>query len=205
MPMSTSVLLTSRWIFGKFICQCEGFLAIVMAAASTQTLAVTAINRYFGIVKCLLYRAYFTKKRTTILILGVWTLSFIAPLPYLFAGFEFVFHPGKLFCYVPLRASWYLVFIVAIYVTLPSCVILFCYTRVFYTIRQRNKLFQKTRERGSAISTDDIRVTKVLFVIVLFYFLCWSPVLVIDLVDTISGNMATPREGYISYTFQQLR
>ena len=37
--------------------------------------------------------------------------------------------------------------------------------------------------------------------IVVFFSLCWTPVLLIDIVDTILGRWTFPREAYVAYTF----
>jgi melatonin receptor type 1A len=201
MPLSLSVLVTSSWMFGDVVCQFEGYVAIIMAAASTQTLAAMAVNRYVGIVKCLLYRSYFTTKRTICLLVGLWVSSIFAPFVYLIAGDRFMFHPGKLFCYVNLKAAWFTAFLVVIYVGIPSTIILVCYAKVFQTISARNKHYRKNQKGGDMVTVEEIRITRTLFVIVLFYMVCWTPVLIIDLVDTFLGRWAAPRTLYLAYTF----
>ena len=37
--------------------------------------------------------------------------------------------------------------------------------------------------------------------IVVFFSLCWTPVLLIDIVDTILGRWTFPREAYVAYNF----
>ena len=43
-------------------------------------------------------------------------------------------------------------------------------------------------------------MARTLFVIVVFFTLCWAPVMVIDLVDVIRGSWTFPREAYIAYS-----
>ncbi|XP_031564433.1 melatonin receptor type 1B-B-like [Actinia tenebrosa] len=200
MPLSFSVLVKSSWLYGDVMCQFEGYVAIILAAASTQTLAAMAVNRYFGIVKCLLYRSYFTTKRTIGLILVIWISSVVPPFIYLVAGDIFIFHPGKLFCYLELSAGWFTAFLVGVYVGIPSAAIIFCYTKVFQTINARNKRYKKD-SNGDTVSVEEIKITRTLFVIVVFYMICWTPVLIVDLVDLFFGRYASPREIYLAYTF----
>jgi melatonin receptor type 1A len=68
MHLSLVVLITSKWSFGYNICQYQGFISIVLAAASTQALAWTAINRYFRVVKSTYYNRYFSVKKIKLII-----------------------------------------------------------------------------------------------------------------------------------------
>ena len=53
----------------------------------------------------------------------------------------------------------------------------------------------------NTVNIKKIKVARTLFVIVVFFSLCWAPVLLIDIVDTILGRWTFPREAYVAYTF----
>ena len=70
-----AVVLTSRWPYSQLTCQFQGYLAITLAIASMQTLALMALNRYFWIVNPKRYRRYFSKKKTILIICASWLYS----------------------------------------------------------------------------------------------------------------------------------
>ena len=109
-PLGFSTLAISQWPFNDATCQYQGYIAITLAMASTQTLALMAVNRYFRIVRPLKYRRYFTKKKTIIMVLSAWFFSLCAPLPHMLSGHKMVFHPSKFFCYFQIDGGPFLAF-----------------------------------------------------------------------------------------------
>ena len=200
-PIALTTLATSEWPFNDTTCQYQGYVAVTLAVASTQTLALMAVNRYFRIVSPAKYRRYFTKKRTTIMILVLWFYCMWAPLPYILSGYKMVFHPSKFFCYLQIDSGPFTAFLVTVYVGLPTCVIFFCYLRIFQTVRSHNTNFQTTDVANNTVNVEEIKIARTLFVIVVFFNLCWTPVLLIDIVDTIRGTWMLPREAYMAYSF----
>ena len=200
-PIALTTLVKSRWPFDDTTCQYQGYVAVTLAVASTQTLALMAVNRYFRIVSPAKYRRYFTKKKTLIMILVSWFYCMWAPLPYLLKGYRMVFHPSKFFCYLQIDSGPFTAFLVTVYVGLPTCVIFYCYLRIFQTVRSHNNNFQATDGSRNTVNVEEIKITRTLFVIVVFFNLCWTPVLLIDIVDTIRGSWSLPREAYVAYSF----
>lgn len=58
----------------------------------------------------------------------------------------------------------------------------------------------KTQNNNTRISTEKIKLTRTLFVTVLGYLICWTPILVIDFVDMGMGGWFQSRGIYVSYT-----
>ena len=69
-----------KWPFGFNFCQFHGFLLYIWAVGSTGILALTAVNRYFCIVKPQYYPALFTRKKTVFSIFFVWLFILISCL-----------------------------------------------------------------------------------------------------------------------------
>ena len=200
-PIGFTTLVQSKWPFNDTTCQYQGCVAITLAAVSMQTLALMAVNRYFRIVSPAKYRRYFTKKRTTIMILMSWFYSMWAPLPYILCGHKMVFHPSKFFCYLQIDSGPFTAFMVTAYIGIPTCVIFHCYLRIFQTVRAHNNDFQSTNTENNTVNVEEINIARTLFVIVMFFNLCWTPVLLIDVVDTIYGRWIFPREVYMAWSF----
>ena len=195
------VLATSRWPFSDTTCQYQGYMAITLAVASMHTLALLALNRYFKIVSPKKYRRYFSKKKTTILIVLSWLYSFCAPLPYVISGNKMVFHPSKFFCYLQIDSREFTTLLAIVYVGFPTCIIFYCYLRIFKTVRNHNNDFQNSSVGRNTVNVEEIKVARTLFVIVVFFNLCWAPVFILDVADTIRGNWSFPREAYVAYSF----
>ena len=216
-PFSVASLITGKWPFNNFICQLQGFWILLMCAVSLQTLAVTAVNRYFRVVRSRAsYQRIFSLKKTKITIAVLWVMALFAPLPYVVAGHEFFFHTGKVFCAHNAESLYegYGAYLVLVYVAIPLIIIITCYTRVFIAVRKHNLNFRfRIRQRstnntrnntsldGSGIlSVEEVNVTYILLVVVISFLTCWTPVLIIDMIDFINGDWKLKRQVYVSYT-----
>lgn len=207
-PYSTASTVAGRWVFGHFFCQGQGFFVLLLCAVSLQTLALTAINRYFRTTRSnAVYSKYFTVKSTKITIAVLWGTAFLAPLPYVVMGQEFIFHPGKVFCThnFDTLVVGYGAFLVLAYVTIPFIIIIYCYAKVFICVRRHNSSFRvhATTDNESTslrLSVEEINITWTLMAVVFGFFVCWIPVVVIDLIDFINGDWKLPRQTYLSYS-----
>ena len=166
-PSALPVLVTSSDPFNDTFCQFQGYIAITLAVASIHTLVLMAVNRYYRIVQPAKYRRYFTKKKTTIMILVSWLSSLSAPLPYFLSGQKMVFHPFKLFCVPKIIA------VVGISGTVClgiSCaIILYCYFRIFKTVRHHNNNFRLPGNPVNTINVEEVKVARTLFITVVFF------------------------------------
>ena len=216
-PFSVASLITGKWPFNNFICQLQGFWILLMCAVSLQTLAVTAVNRYFRVVRSRAsYQRIFSLKKTKITIAILWIMALFAPLPYVVAGHEFFFHTGKVFCAHNAESLYegYGAYLVLVYVAIPLIIIITCYTRVFIAVRKHNLNFRfRIRQRSTnntrnntsldssgILSVEEVNVTYILLVVVISFLTCWTPVLIIDMIDFINGDWKLKRQVYVSYT-----
>ena len=210
-PFSVASLIVGEWPFNNFVCQLQGFWILLMCAVSLQTLAVTAVNRYFRVVRSrALYQKFFNMKTTKITIVFLWIMAFFAPLPYVAAGHEFFFHTGKVFCAHNAESLYegYGAYLVLVYVLIPLVIVVTCYVRVFIAVRKHNLNFrprlrsrtQSNLSTDSRLSVDEVNVTYVLLVVVIGFLTCWTPVMVIDMIDFINADWKLKRQVYVSYT-----
>ena len=210
-PFSVASLMTGKWPFNNFTCQLQGFWILLMCAVSLQTLAVTAVNRYFRIVRSRAqYQKLFNMKTTKITIAVLWIMAFFAPLPYVVAGHEFFFHTGKVFCAHNAESLYdgYGAYLVLVYVAIPLVIIITCYSKVFIVVRKHNVNFRsriRSRTQSCAspdgsLSVEEVNITYILLVVVIGFLTCWTPVLVIDLIDFINADWKLKRQVYVSYT-----
>jgi len=207
-PFSVASLIVGKWPLNNFVCQLQGFWILLMCAVSLQTLALTAVNRYFRIVRSrTLYQKLFNMKTTKVTIVILWIVAFFAPLPYVAARHEFFFHTGKVFCAHDAESlsHGYGAYLVLVYVAIPLIIIITCYTRVFIAVRKHNLKFQVRRNQHDRptegrLSVDEVNVTYVLLVVVIGFLTCWTPVMVIDMIDFINADWKLKRQVYVSYS-----
>lgn len=210
-PFTVASLIVGTWPFNNVVCQLQGFFILLMCAISLQTLAVTAVNRYFRVVRSReLYLKIFNFKTTKTTVAFVWIMALFAPLPYVVSGHEFFFHPAKVFCAHNSESLYkgYGAYLVLVFVAIPLIIIITCYTRVFIAVRNHNLNFQsRIRLRSQAkpsidgrLSVDEVNITYTLLVVVCGFLACWTPVVVIDMIDFINADWKLKRQVYVSYT-----
>jgi len=112
-----------------------------------------------------------------------------------------VFHPSKFFCYLQIDSGAFTAFLVTVNGGLPICITFFCYFKIIKTVRSHSSNLKNTRNGTSAVNVEEIKVARTVFVIVLFFSFCWTPVLLIDLVDIIYGSWTFPLGAYVAYSF----
>ena len=200
-PFGIPVLVTSHWLFNDTACQFQGYVSIMLVVASIHTLVLMAVNRYYRIVKPAKYQRYFTKKKTLIMILVSWFSSFCAPLPHVLSGRKIVFHPAKFFCYYGIEKRTYMLFGNPLYIGVPTCVIIYCYLRIFSTVRNHNRNVHLPGNPISSVNVEEVKVASTIFVVVVFFNLCWIPVLTVNVLDNVFQRWIFPTEVYILYTF----
>ena len=209
MPLSEGSLLAGEWIFGDLLCHIQGFLTHFLAFLSLEMMAVTAVNRYFRVIKPDLYRKIFTPGYTTLIILSASLLSvgILASITFAQHGNLFVFHPGKAICVNLYRSlistQIYTIFSSVTFVFLPAIVIIWCYSKVFRAIRRHFRRWAARKLSSASINSinpAEIVVTRTVFAIVIAFFICWIPCIVIDLVD-ITRDEWFDRRVYLAYTY----
>lgn len=201
--------IEGRWPFNASACQFQGFATAMMATASIYTMTLISVNRYFFMFKLNLHRTYFTTKNVCISIISAWFLACNFPLSYVVQGNTFYFHPGKAICIFDVNKLKILhaAVTVLLNVLCPYMIISFCYFKIYLKLKRHNaQLRQKgwssvPRNASRRISVKEIRITKILFAIILAFTVCWFPFFIIDVLGLIYGPFFAPRQVYVFYSF----
>jgi len=198
------VLVTGKWRFGDASCQFVGFMTAMLATGSIYAMALIALNRYFLMVKSNLHRKYFTKRNVYVSIAASWLLAANFPLSYVIQGNTFEFHPGKMFCIFNVdKINLIQAFLTGFFnIQLPYIIISICYYKIYRKVQQHNAQLRQLETgvaSGNRISTRDIRITKILFAMVIAYTVSWTPFYVIDLIGVFCGQYFAPRLVYVIY------
>ena len=204
-PQSFAALVAGRWTSGFIACQLQGFVVIATVTASLQTMSLMSIDRYFRVVRPMKHRSFFTMPRPRVMAASVWILSLMYPVPYVASGRKYIFHPGKFFCFHEAESTFE-ADVIYICICISLAVLSFCYLNVFRYLRLNAKRVKNMRgaiattgERTRHISSEEIRLTRTLFVTVLGYLICWTPVVIIDFVEMGVGDWSLPRGVYFFY------
>ena len=75
MPISIVQAAVGRDAIGYQIGQVAGFAGFSFVFGSLQTTSLIAVNRFFCVVKPMLYRKYFKPKPATLMIISTWVVS----------------------------------------------------------------------------------------------------------------------------------
>ena len=186
-------LATGNMTLDSFGCQMCGFFLHFLTYASMSTMALSAINRFFCVLKPHAYKRVFTYRRSLVYILSLWLFVAVVVFIPVFSGWAtFAFNPLMASCILsfadPKMEVGYTSFIVGFFVVLCLGIITFCYIRVLRFIRQHNA-------NTASLPTQEIHLTKALFVLVFTFAVLWIPAfLTIVLFRLILRTSRTSRE-----------
>lgn len=193
MPLSLGAAVKGTWLYSDVTCQIQGHVIQVWLCFSLTVVAATAIYRYYRVVRPTRYRKIFTKRFAIILALSSLGLSAIVAVGMMYivnARFQF----GPHFFCTPnfpnertkktVALPIFLTFIIT-----PLTVVLFCYFKVYRTVRRHTmlvapnlrleRLSQSGTENKLTCRVDEINATKMVFAIILVFCLLWIPVSII--------------------------
>lgn len=212
MSWSSGILMTGQWVFGVGLCRFQGSLIVVSAWASLHTMTLTALNRYFRVVRPNLYRKWFTIKTSIVMVLSVWVCASLLVASPVIAGWTyFTFRPGKTTCFMTFHAEYetfrrvYTYIMVLLYTIIPMITIALCYFKVFRVAKRHTNsirpALQARHLSNQTMSVREIKITRTLFAMVVGFGLCWIPVTIIEFLNTLQGTGSLPRGAYLGYIY----
>ena len=216
MPLSTGVLISSRWPFGETLCQMSGFITVFVVYASPVTMGLTALNRFVRICKSdQQYKRFFSQRKSRILLAAAWTLValYLIVMTFLSGIQEFRFEKDYALCFVHLSkmhkghkvgTTIHYFIVVGLFFILPLAVTIFSYRKVYKKIREHNMGAGQalhTQAGNTAIGSHEIRISRSLFVVVFAFMLCWLPLWVITLLTRLHIVANMPRNVQLLCTF----
>lgn len=201
-PITSAILVSDKWVQkSNFLCHLQGFVMPTLGLTSIYTLALTAINRYVCVMNPEKCKLFFTKRNSLLLIGGAWVFSIAFYFGLLVTKSTRVqYEPSYATCSIAhtfIQTVLELVFFITSF-----CVIVFCYWRVFQSIRkyQLTGVFGRQASNDS-ISREEIKISKVLVVVFLAFAICWVPIMIITSVDHLSPHTSSPRTKLLFCTY----
>ncbi|XP_074770132.1 histamine H1 receptor [Athene noctua] len=140
MPLNIVYLLNRVWTLGLPVCLFWLSMDYVASTASIFNLFILCIDRYRSVQQPLKYLKYRTKMRASLMILGVWLLSFTWVIPIL--GWHVFANNGKREvkenkCETEFsQVTWFKVLTAIVNFYLPSVMMLWFYYKIFRAVRK---------------------------------------------------------------------
>ena len=186
-------LVAGNMPFSSFGCQVSGFFMHFLTYASMSTMALTAVNRFFCVLKPRVYKHAFSYRRSLAYIASLWVfVAVIVFLPVVSGWSTFAFNSIMAACVmrftIPAAEVGYTSFIVAFFVVLCLSVITFCHVRVSRFIRQHNA------NTVQSLPSQEIRLTRALFALVFVFAALWIPAFLAIVLFRVVLRASIPRE-----------
>ena len=208
MPPATGVLITGRWPFGETACQIHAYFSLFAVYVSPVTMGLTALNRYTRICKSdQQYNLFFSKKKSRISLGSTWTfVALYILIPRVTGLQDFHFVPSYAAClnrHLSNFGKMVLYFVVlGLFFVLPLAVTIFSYRKVFKKIQEHNTgTAQSLRINNETVTSNEIRLSKSLFVVVFAFMLCWVPAWFITILTRLGFFNKMPRNVQLLCTF----
>ncbi|NXN20102.1 HRH1 protein, partial [Indicator maculatus] len=160
MPLNIFNLLSPKWTLGSPACLFWLSMDYVACTASIFNLFILCIDRYRSVQQPLKYLKYRTKMRASLMILGVWLLSFMWIIPIL--GWHAFANNGKWKkigdkCETEFSdVTWFKVLTAIVNFYLPSMLMLWFYYKIFRAVQKHcqhreliNGQYQSSSEKNS--------------------------------------------------------
>lgn len=187
-----SSLMTGKMSFSNFGCQISGFFMHFLTYASMATMALTAINRFFCVLKPNVCKKAFSYHRSMLYITSLWAcVAVVVFLPIVSGSSTFAFNPVMAACAMKFTNTsaelGYTFFIVAFFGVWCLIIISVCYFRVFRFIRHHNV-------NSISLSVQEINLTKALFVLVFTFAALWMPAFLMIVLSRVVLKARLPRQ-----------
>ena len=185
-----SAYLKLMALISDSVSQLHAIFSLFEVYVSPVTMGLTVINRYARICKSdQQYRLFFSKRKSRILLGCAWMFVLLYILILRFAGLqEAYFVLGYAACLHKQLSRFGKMFhyfvVVGLFFILLLAATLFSYSKVLKKIREHKMGAVQglcTGARNAAVSANEIRVSRSLFVVVFAFMLCWLPAWVITI------------------------
>ncbi|KAL7394069.1 hypothetical protein ABVT39_020021 [Epinephelus coioides] len=169
-----SISRDHQWQFGRFMCKLNSFVIVVNMFASIFLLTAISLDRFLSVWWVVWAQNKRTICKAQIICIFIWIAAMVCSTPY--AVFREVrYDKGKIFCsytpYMTLRQAWTLgIFRFVMGFFIPFLVIFVSYVAI--SVRARR--LQRTRKQ---------RPRRIVFSIILAFFICWLPYHIVHFVE----------------------
>ncbi|KAG5318619.1 GUTR1 protein, partial [Pseudoatta argentina] len=190
LPLTASRYLNEAWVLGETLCKIFPLFFYGNVAVSLLSMVGITINRYILISQSDIYNQLYTTRGIMLMLIGIWTLSFLMLLPPLLGIWGTLgLDPATFSCTIlkkngssPKKFLFILGFIV------PCVVISVSYLCIYWRVRRSRKNLEahaaeSGRRGGGFQRREDSRVTRLMLTIFLCFLLCFMPLMLVNVID----------------------
>ncbi|XP_045119829.1 QRFP-like peptide receptor isoform X2 [Portunus trituberculatus] len=209
-PVKLARLFSYSWTLGAVMCKTLYFLQALSAICSVLTLTTMSIERYYAIVHPMRAQYRCTISQAKRLCGGLWLLSLVlaSPVTVMQVHMEVGQRVRAFWCVrdwdSPRLWRGYETYMMAVVLVVPASVMAAAYTAIggaiVTMVARRRTITSKgqiadggsllndntRRRRRDAQDSEVLQVVSMLVVVVLLFILCWSPVLVVNVLKAYS-------------------
>lgn len=217
-------LISDKWVFGKFWCDCVCAINYCLIIVSMLTLCCISIDRHQAIMHPLSYPLRITRRRLVLVICYTWIqgITFgIAPSIADWVAFDY----WESICAI----QWHsyrpdsIIYVVLAFLfcfLIPGMVLIYCYSKILKEVKNQKAQAtlnprgdSRTYEKNKRKVNDRSKLVWSLLVVVLAYFVCTTPFSVTKLIkvladskDPIPGpvNLVSALLGYVASAINPL-
>lgn len=199
LPLTAVRYFQQRWTLGPVVCRIFPFFFYGNVAASLMSMVAITINRYVLIAYYSNYSKIYSRRNIFIMISAVWIFSFGMIIPPLVDVWGTLGLDEATFsCTIKEldeRSPKKFLFLVAF--LLPSLSIIVCYSAIFYKVKSSRQKVEGHSKPGLVFKTklinklkmsqtlEDLKITKMMLTIFLFFLICFLPLMVVNVFDNI--------------------
>lgn len=188
-PMTIAFMLHGNWTFGTVLCKIAFFCEGLNKSMSIYLLVILSADRYLAVCKPTTSARYRSIKAASIALLILFTCVLITNVPiYKYASVvsramdneSGIAYCGMLFPKLNETGSdndpwnhfgsYYTLTLISCYYVAPAALICFFYVQILGRLKEQYKALRK---RSS--SSRRLKVTMSILSVIAFYFICWSP------------------------------
>lgn len=195
LPMIITTSLVRQWLFGSVLCKIYYIMTCVNMFTGSFTLAIMSADRFLAVYFPLRSKIYRTPRNATLVIIVTWALSFVAMTPIVMFA-NSVPASGRI-GYYSCTIEWpvdetsatmkiYIVYTFLLGFVVPASAISLLYSLIVLKLRSNAVRWQRSKKRGGK---DGVRrpprrsITRLVFLIVVVYAVCWSPYWAFQVID----------------------
>lgn len=206
-PVKFAQLFSYTWTFGTFLCKLVHYIQNLSAICSVYTLTAMSFERYYAIMYPVECRYICTMSQTKRIIIITWLSSIILAMPVLWIQILLEVGDEAHRGYWCIRdwsntLGWktYELYMLTIILIIPLIIMTYSYghicNRLYSVMRNRTTTFHLSTQPAIYIDASHnkmLQVIKMLIVVVIVFVLCWTPILVINV---LTAFKVTPSLNY---------
>ncbi|XP_078364218.1 melatonin receptor type 1A-like [Oculina patagonica] len=193
-PLFLASLITEQMPYNSVVCNIGGFFIHFLTMASTSTMALIAINRYYCTLKPSRYKIVFSTRRSVFYLMSLWTfVAIFTWIPVIGGWAKMAFNPLMACCnwrfFLKTAEMTFTLLVVVVFIITSFLIIAVSYYHVSRYIRQHNNQFATHH----GLSAQEINLTKTFFVLVLSFVVMWLPTFTVIFLYRVAIRETYPR------------